>query len=295
MLVNGPPTAPMVRVKAWPPTAVKLWDKDIDGGLALALLFAYTLNPKSVASRRSIHSQERNDKTISQTEGSTIFFREDLEFKSGKNSALDKKSCITLKKLNRVVASQSGQENPLLEVQKKSAVSWWQRSEKCSWNARRLSSSHERIQKASVCCHKPERFAALAWWSPEAAATGSWGVGATSSFFSSLNWSALEDWSCLPSSPSSSSSSLGVGVMVVCTMRKLVSTRDATELLLLWMAESLTLSRLAAVFKNCCDFWSTDLKLSTRGEYKALQEKPKSTTDCFTALIGELRGTILQP
>jgi hypothetical protein len=46
---------------------------------------AYTLNPKSVASRRSIHSQERNDKTLSQTEGNTVFFREDLEFKSGKN------------------------------------------------------------------------------------------------------------------------------------------------------------------------------------------------------------------
>jgi hypothetical protein len=42
-----------------------------------------------------------------------------LEFKSGKNSALDKKSCITLNKLIWVVASHSGQENPLLEVQKK--------------------------------------------------------------------------------------------------------------------------------------------------------------------------------
>jgi hypothetical protein len=76
-----------------------------------------------VASRRSIHSQERNDKTLSQTEGRTVFFREDLEFKSGKNSALDKKSCITLEKLNQAVVSQSGQENPLLEVQKKSAAS----------------------------------------------------------------------------------------------------------------------------------------------------------------------------
>jgi hypothetical protein len=76
-----------------------------------------------VASRRSIHSQERNDEILSQTEGSTILFREDLEFKSGKNSALDKKSCITLNKLIWVVASHSGQENPLLEVQKKSTVS----------------------------------------------------------------------------------------------------------------------------------------------------------------------------